>query len=105
MRESVRVFLHRSLETSIDNDENFLSWLSEALETSQKFLLPEYGKLIEDVDVIKNADLLRLPYFEETFASGIHNSDLRFIRQAVAWLQRGGKVKGSVCATLQRQFI
>ena len=43
--------------------------------------------------------------FEEMFKSGIHNSNLRFIRQAVAWLQRGGRIKGGVCSKLRPESV
>lgn len=45
-----------------------------------------------------------LARFEEMFKSDIHNSDLRFIRQAVAWLQRGGPIKGGVCSKLRPEY-
>lgn len=43
-------------------DRRFLNWVVETLEESQKFLLPDNGRLMEDIDVIKNADMMRLPY-------------------------------------------
>lgn len=46
-----------------------------------------------------------LARFEEMFKSGIHHSDLRFIRQAVAWLQRGGRIKGGVCSELRPEYV
>ncbi|HDX8426142.1 TPA: hypothetical protein RQN23_000818 [Aeromonas veronii] len=46
-----------------------------------------------------------LARFEEMFKSGIHHSDLRFIRQAVAWLQRGGRIKGGVCSKLRPEYV
>jgi len=45
-----------------DQDKIFLEWVCKTLESSQKFLLPDNGRLMEGIDVVKNADLMRMPY-------------------------------------------
>lgn len=45
-----------------------------------------------------------LERFEKQFKAGIHQSDLRFIRQAVDWLRRGGQIKGGVCSELRNNL-
>lgn len=60
---AIKSFRESQLRQGISNqDKAFFGWLCETLAAAHKFILPDGGRLIADVDVIKNADLLRLPY-------------------------------------------
>lgn len=45
-----------------DQDRRILDWLCRALLSAVKFILPDGGRIMDEVDCIKNADLMRLPY-------------------------------------------
>jgi len=67
-------------------DKRILGWLCDTLALAQKFLLPDGGQLMADIDIVKNADLMRLPFPVTALEYNLRRGHIRRLEDRVVWV-------------------